>query len=205
MSIHKVEVLYSFSHSNAKYFVVRYVKSGKVSIFCNLLVNYDVKVVRTFTEYNGLYGLNLELLDDICNITGRSWRYHVNNGILSIMNTELNCMDLNKFIDSLNRYLSTIFDELNKDAIRMECGIMPDVRYETCLVPSIKNKKKHNFKVFIGDTIVVRLTGDRNVKGVVLSFRENGLYMKDGSFIYLRDIKDIRVVKRNDGNNVDWR
>lgn len=205
MSIHKVEVLYSFSHSNVKYFVVRYVKSGKVSIFCNLLVNYDVKVVRTFTEYNGLYGLNLELLDDICDITGRSWRYLINNGILSIMNTELNCMDLNKFIDSLNRYLSTIFDELNKDAIRMECGIMPDVRYETCLVPSIKNKKKHNFKVFIGDTIVVRLTGDRNVKGVVLSFRENGLCMKDGSFIYLRDIKDIRVIKRNDGNNVDWR
>lgn len=205
MSIHKVEVLYSFNHSNAKYFVVRYLKSGKVSIFCNLLVNYDMKVVRTFTEYNGLYGLNLELLDDVCDITGRSWRYLINNGILSIMNTELNCMDLSKFIDILNRYLSTIFDELNKDAIRMECGIMPDVRYETCLAPSIKNKKKHNFKVFIGDTIVVRLTGDRNVKGVVLSFRENGLCMKDGSFIYLRDIKDIRVIKRNDGNNVDWR
>ena len=205
MAIHKVEVLYSFNHSNAKYFVVRYIKSGKISIFCNLLVNYDMKVVRTFTEYNGLYGLDLELLNDICDITGRSWRHHVNNGILSIMSTELNYMDLHKFIGSLNRYLSTLFDDLNKDAIRMECGIMPDVKYETCLVPSIKNKKKHNFKVFLGDTVLIHLSGGRSIKGVVLSFREEGICMKDGSFIYLRDIKDIQVIKRNDGDNLDWR
>ena len=29
--------------------------------------------------------------------------------------------------------------------------------------------------------------------------------MKDGSFIYLRNIKDIQVIKRNDGDNLDWR
>lgn len=78
------------------------------------------------------------------------------------------------------------------------------VRYECCMVPSLEDKRYHNFKVFLGDKVEVYLEGGQRVIGVVNYFQADSVVLVGGTIVPLISIKDVSVLSRADGRT-DWK
>ena len=78
------------------------------------------------------------------------------------------------------------------------------VGYEYCMVPSVENKKYHNFKAFVGDKVELYLEGGQRVIGVLTRFQADSVILAGGTVVPLVSINDVSVLSRADGRT-DWR
>lgn len=72
------------------------------------------------------------------------------------------------------------------------------LHYEMCLAPAHSDKKYHNFKLFMGDTVMLYLTDGSRPKGIVICFRQDGIVLDDIYFYPLDPINDIGFITRGD-------
>lgn len=79
------------------------------------------------------------------------------------------------------------------------------VKYEYCLTPMDCDKRFHNYKVFVGDTVeIFGIVDGMRMTGKIVQFHPNSIEMDDGFVVPLEAIKDINVISRADGKT-DWR